>query len=167
MNKKVQDAFNYQLNRELYSAYLYLSMAAYLESVKLVGFAVWMVAQAGEERTHAMKLYRYLTANDGRVELAAVEEPPRTWDSPLEVFEHVYAHEQKVTGLIDKLVALVAEEDYQDADDMLQWFVDEQVEEEESASDVLKKLKRIGGDEDALAKLDSEMGKRGTTPPSS
>lgn len=165
LKEKVLNALNEQMNAELYSAYLYLSMEAYFESIDLEGFANWMRAQAQEELVHAMKFYDYISRRGGRIILSAIEEPPTEWDSPLAVFEHVYAHEQKVTGLINHLVDLSTSESDHATSNFLQWFVAEQVEEEESANGVLQRVKLAGESKSGLFMLDSELGKRVFTPP--
>ena len=167
IKQKVQGKLNYQLNRELYSSYLYLSMSAYFESVNLKGFANWMRVQAEEELMHALKFYDYIAEMGGRITLSSIEEPSSEWGSPLKVFQHVYEHEQKVTGLIHDLVSLAISEKDQATNSFLQWFVKEQVEEEESASEVVEKIKLAGDATDSLSKLDSELGQRVFTPPAS
>jgi len=165
IGKKVQSAMNDQLNAETYSAYLYWSMAAYFESVNLPGFANWMRIQAQEEMVHAAKFFDYVCQRHGRVLLKAIEGPPTEWKSPLAAFEAAFGHEQKVTALINKLVDLaIAEKDHA-ANSFLQWFVNEQVEEEASADEIVQKLKRIKGDEALLLMLDKEMAQRVFTPP--
>jgi ferritin len=165
INSKVQDALNYQLNREMYSAYMYLSMSAYFQSTNLKGFANWMHIQAQEEMVHAMKFYDFIAQRGGRVTLTDIEAPQKEWKSPLDAFENVYQHEQKVTGLIHDLVDLaIAEKDHA-TNNFLQWFVDEQVEEEESSSEVAEKLKLIGEGTGGLYMLDRELGQRIFTPP--
>lgn len=165
LNEKVSDAFNSQLNAELYSAYLYLSMEAYFESIDLSGFAKWMRAQAQEELMHAMKFYDYIVLRGGRVSLSSIDKPQFEWDSALVVFEHVFAHEQKVTGLINNLVDLSIKESDHASTNFLQWYVAEQVEEEETASGVLQRIKLAGDSKSGLFMLDSELGKRVFTPP--
>jgi ferritin len=165
LKENISKALNSQLNAELYSAYLYLSMEAYFESIDLTGFANWMRAQAQEELMHAMKFYEYIVRRGGRVILSAIEEPQIDWDSPLAVFEHVYKHEQKVTGLINDLVDLTASESDHASSNFLQWFVAEQVEEEESANGVLQRIKLTGDSKSGLFMLDSELGQRVFTPP--
>ena len=165
IGKKMQDALNEQINAEFYSAYLYLSMAAYFESTNLPGFATWMKVQTQEELTHTMKIYDYVNERGGRVTLKSIAQPPSEWESPLAVFEAAYKHEQKVTGLIKGLVNLAVEEQDDAAKTFLQWFVDEQVEEEESAETVVNKLKQAADASDGMNMLDNEMGQRGFTPP--
>jgi ferritin len=165
MNQKMEKAFNQQINAELYSAYLYLAMCAYFEAEGLAGFAGWMRAQTQEEMFHAMKMYDFVNGRGGRINLAAIDQPPGTWKSPLDVFEKVLAHEQKVTGLINDLVNLALAEKDHASNIFLQWYVTEQVEEEASATEVLQKLKRIGKDANGLFVLDRELGQRVFTPP--
>ena len=160
IGQKMQKALNQQVNAELYSAYLYLAMAAYFESQNLAGFANWMRAQTKEETTHAMKIYDFICEQSGRVTLKAIAEPPGQWLSPLSAFEAALKHEQKVTAMINDLVKLASGEKEQVAKDFLQWFVDEQVEEEESAGEVVGKLKAAGKTPDGLRLVDQELGKR-------
>lgn len=162
LSDKMQDALNSQLVAELYSAYLYLSMAAYFDAADLPGFAKWMRVQAQEEVSHGMKFYYYVNERGGRVVLGPIEGPPTTWDSPVAAFEHVLAHEQKVTALINDLVKLAAAEKDEETTDFLQWFVKEQEEEEESAEAVLQKVK--GASEEPAA-VDAELGAREFKPP--
>ena len=161
ISEKITKAFNSQLNAELYSAYLYLSMSASLASQNLPGFAAWMRVQTKEELEHAMKFYDHIIARGGKVQLTAIEPPPTTWDSPLAVAEHTCKHENKVTGLINDLVSLAKSEADTESVQFLQWFVDEQVEEEENVGGVLAKVKKAGDSADALQALDSELAKRG------
>ena len=167
ISKKMEDALNKQVNAELYSAYLYLSMAACFESMNLPGFANWMRVQTQEETTHAMKIYDYICERGGRVMLKAIEAPPANWKSPLAAFEAALKHEQKVTGLINNLVNLaVAGKDHA-TQIFLQWFVSEQVEEEKSADEIVQKLNLTKNMPGALYMLDKEMGQRVFTPPAS
>jgi ferritin len=160
LSKKLEDAINEQINKELYSAYLYLSMSTYCESESLAGFAGWMRAQAQEEVNHAMRLFDHMTARGGRVVLKAIEMPPPVWKSPLEMFEEVLQHERKVTGMIDRLYELaLSESDY--ATQMeLQWFITEQVEEEGSAGQIVDRLKRVGDQPMGLLMVDRQLGER-------
>ncbi len=166
LSKKMLKALNGQLNAELYSSYLYLSMAAYFESVGLAGFSSWMQAQAQEELFHAMKFYHYVSERGGRVVLAAIEAPPSEWDSALAVFEATCEHEQKVTGLINDLVNLAIKEKDHATNSFFQWFVTEQVEEEATASEVVNQLKLMGDAPGGLFMLDRELGTRVFTMPS-
>lgn len=165
ISKKIKEALNEQINAELYSAYLYLSMVAYFESVNLPGFAKWMRAQTQEEVMHAMKIYDYINERGGRVVLKAIAEPATKWKSPLAAFEAAYKHEQKVTGLINGLVDLAIKEKDHATNAFLQWFVTEQVEEEQSADEIVQKLKLIASAPGAVYMLDKELGQRVFTPP--
>ena len=160
ISDKMLKALNKQTNAELYSGYMYLSMSAYFESANLRGFANWMRVQAKEELSHGLKFYDYIVERGGRVKLLPIEQPPLEWSSPLEAFEEVYKHEVKVTGLIDNLVNIaVAEKDYA-TQNMLQWFVAEQVEEEGSADEIVQRIKLAGGDGKGLLLVDRELAQR-------
>jgi len=160
LKKKIEQAFNDQINAELASAYLYLSMSAYLESVNLGGMANWMRVQAQEETAHAMKFFAFVNERGGRVLLGPIEKPAETWDSPKAVFEAVYTHECKVTGMINKLVDLAQAESDHAANAFLQWFVNEQVEEEASADELAKKLEMVDRAPGGMFFLDRELGER-------
>ena len=164
IKKKMETAINKQINAELYSAYLYLSMSAYFQTLNLGGFANWMRIQAQEELTHAMKFYDYLIERGGRATMLIIEAPKTTWPAPLAAFEDVYKHEQKVTGLINDLMNLAATEKDHASVNMLHWFVDEQVEEESSADDIVQKLKLVGKGGSGLLMLDQQLGQRIFTP---
>lgn len=164
VSDKMVDALNKQVNAELYSAYLYLSMSAYFDSINLNGFANWMRVQAEEEYGHAMRFYNYISDRGGRVKLFAIDEPPSEWSSPLDAFEAVYNHEVKVTGLINELVDLALSEKDHLTYNMLQWFVSEQVEEESSADDIVQKLRMAGNDSSALLMMDKELSLRRPPP---
>jgi ferritin len=157
---KIQKALNDQVNAELYSAYLYLSMNAYFKSSGLDGFANWMSQQAHEETQHALKFYDFIHQRGGRVALTQIEAPPSQWDSPLAVFEATLQHEQKVTGLISELVDLAQAERDHATVIFLEWFVSEQVEEEESVGAVLDQLKLLGDDRSGLFMIDRELAQR-------
>lgn len=165
ISERMQEALNGQLNAELYSSYLYLSMAAYFLSLNMGGFANWMRVQAQEEDMHAMKFYNFINDRGGRVVLKPIEGPPTEWETPLAAFEAVLEHEQKVTGLINDLVELALAEHDHATNIFLQWFVTEQVEEEDSANDVIQQIKMIGEAEGGLFMLDRELGQRTFTPP--
>ena len=165
IKEKIREALNQQLNAELYSSYLYLSMAAYFESINLKGFANWMRVQTQEELVHAMKFYDFIIERGGKVVLSSIEGPRTEWPSPLAVFEHAYEHEQKVTGLINNLVDLSAAEQDHATSNFLQWFVAEQVEEEASADEVVQKIKLMGDASGGLFMLDRELAQRVFTPP--
>jgi ferritin len=160
ISKKMEKALNDQINAELYSAYLYLSMSAYFEAGNLPGFAKWMRIQWQEEVMHALKIYDYVNERGGRVTLKSIDGPPAKWKSPLDVFQATYKHEQVVTGRINDLVTqAVAEKDHA-TNAFLQWFVTEQVEEEKSADEIIQKLKRISDAPGGLYMLDKELGQR-------
>jgi ferritin len=165
MNEKMIDALNSQLNAELYSSYLYLSMGTYFESMDMSGFSNWMRVQAQEELSHAMKIHDFVIQRGDRVILTRIDSPPTEWESAVDAFEHVYAHEQKVTGLINQLVNLALSLGDHATNNFLQWFVAEQVEEEESSSGVLKKVKMANDSLSALLMLDNELAQRIFTPP--
>ncbi len=160
ISKKIEKAINEQINAEMYSAYLYLSMAAYFEDINLSGFANWMQVQAQEEMSHAMKFYRYINERGGRVTLKKIDAPPQEWKNAVEVMEQVYDHEQKVTSLINDLVNLANEQKDHATSNMLQWFVAEQVEEEANADELLQQLKLIGGKGQGILMLDRELKQR-------
>jgi ferritin len=159
-NKTMQDAMNNQVQAELYSSYIYLSMAAYFESSNLPGAANWMRLQAQEELAHAIKFFDHLNERGGRVTLMAIDAPPAEFESPLAVFKMAYEHEQKVTGMIHDLYKLALEQNDYPALSMLQWFVDEQVEEEQSALAVVEQLEMIGDNKMGLFMIDRELGQR-------
>ena len=160
MDPKMVDAINDQLNFELYSGYIYYSMATYLEDLELSGMRQWMIAQTQEEMFNAHKFFTYLAERGERVEMKGIEAPPTTWDSPLAVFEHALEHEKIVTGRIGKMVDLARELGDHATNSFLQWYIDEQVEEEASVGEVATKLKLIGDTGNALFMLDREMGAR-------
>jgi ferritin len=165
LSAKMEKALNGQLVAELYSAYLYLSMAAYFAAEDLSGFTNWMRVQVQEETAHGMKFFDYINERNGRVTLGPIEGPPTAWDSPRAAFEHVLAHEQKVTGLINELVTLAVGEKDHATHNFLQWFVAEQVEEESSANAVLKKIKLAGETGGGMLMVDNELATRVFTPP--
>jgi len=160
INKPMQDAMNEQVNKELFSAYLYLSMAAYFEDKNLSGFAHWMRMQADEEREHAMKFYDHILERGGKVTLKAIDAPKTEWNSNLEVVEEVAAHEAKVTESIYALYELALKEKDYPAQMMLQWFITEQVEEEKNAAEIVADLKLIEERGTAVLMLDKQLGKR-------
>ena len=159
----IQDAINRQINAELFSSYLYLSMAAYFESENLKGMAQWMRFQAQEELGHAMKFLDYVNERGGRVLLAAIDVPKTDWEGPADVFHDVYQHECHVTSLINELADLALKESDHATGTFLQWFITEQVEEESNAQDILGKMKLVGDNGVAIFMLDAELGQR--TPP--
>lgn len=160
IKENIEKAINDQIQMELAAAYTYLSMAAYFESRAFDGFAHWMKLQRAEEDEHAMRFYRYLHDRDGRVKLQALEEPTHEFSSPLDVFEKSLENEKKVTASIHALYELAqSEKDYATVS-MLKWFVDEQVEEERNALDMVDKLKLAGDHPGALLLVDREAGRR-------
>jgi len=165
ISKKMQDALNDQINAEMYSSYLYLSMAASFEDKNLVGFANWMKVQAQEEMAHAMKFYNHLAERGGRVVLDKIDKPPVDWKTPLKAFQESYAHEQIVTARIHKLVDLATKEKDHATSSMLQWFVDEQVEEEASADAIVQKLSLAKDAPGAIFMIDQELSARTFVPP--
>lgn len=165
LSKKMEEALNEQINAELYSAYLYLSMSAYFKSINLHGSANWMKVQAQEEMVHAMKIYDYVIERGDRVVLKAIAKPTTEWKSPLAAFQAAYKHEQHVTGLINDLVNLAVKEKDHATSVFLQWFVNEQVEEEASANEVVQKLKQVEKVPAGLFMIDRELGQRVFTSP--
>ena len=161
LSKSMQDAINEQIKNELYSAYLYLSMAAYSEANNLPGFAHWMRAQSQEEVEHAMKFFEFVNERGGRVVLHAIDQPPADFESPVKIFEETLNHERKVTAMIHSLYELALEEKDYPAQILLHWFIDEQVEEEANAAYILDTLKTIGVKGQALVMLDRELARRG------
>lgn len=160
MNKKVEQTINEQINAELWSAYLYLSMSSHLASEGLNGFANWMRVQWQEETSHAMKFFDYLIERGGKPELKPIKEVPTKWNGPLNVFEEVLKHEQHITGLINNLVDIAIEEKDHATRNMLQWFVDEQVEEEANAQEIIDTLRLIKGEGNGLFMIDRELKQR-------
>jgi len=167
MNPAVEKALNEQINAEFYSAYLYLSMSSWFDSIGLRGFATWERVQAMEERDHALKIFDYVLARGGRAIMQPIAAPPTEWMDPKDAFETQMAHEIKVTGLINNLVNLSMDEKDHATVNFLQWFVNEQVEEEENARTILEQLKMISQEKGAglLYMLDKELGTRVYTPP--
>jgi len=160
INKKIEKAINDQINAELYSSYLYLSMASDVEEKSLAGFGHWMKCQAQEELMHAMKMYDYIVERGGRVTMKAIAGPETKWKTPLAMVEQVYKHEQHVTALINAIMDLAIKEKDHATVNFLQWFVKEQVEEESSADEILQKLKLIGGKGDGLFMIDKDLATR-------
>jgi len=160
LSKIMQDALNEQIKHEFYSSYLYLAMSGYFETLNLPGFAHWMRAQSGEEYEHAMRLFDFVNDRDGSVELQALDQPPSEFQSPLDAFQQALEHERKISGLIHNLYALAVREKDYPAQVHLQWFVNEQVEEEKNATQIVEQLKLAGNDSAALLMLDSTLGTR-------
>ena len=160
ISPKMQDALNAQINAEFWSAYLYLSMGMHFEAEGRAGIANWFRIQFKEEQAHAEIFINYLNSRGGRVELKAIDAVPTSWASPLDAFEQTLAHEEKVTALINNLYALAEEEHDYATRGKLDWFVSEQVEEEETAKNLIYRLKLIGNDGLALYMLDQELATR-------
>ena len=165
LNERMNAALNEQVNAEMYSAYLYLSMQAYFQKLNLNGFVNWMNIQIQEEMAHARGLYDYIQERDGEIVLEAIKKPDLKWNSPLQVFEDVLKHEQYVTSLINELADIADETKDRAAALFLQWYIKEQVEEEASASSVLETLRMIKSDANALLLLDRELSQRVFNPP--
>ena len=157
ISEKMEKAFNDQINRELFSEYLYLSMQAYFERMNLTGFTNWTTVQVQEEHAHAMGMFNYLHERGGKVELMAIDKPQTDWNSPLDVFKNVLEHEQYVTSRINALMDVAEEEKDRAALSFLDWYLKEQVEEENSVGAVLAKLELIGDDRHALLLLDKDL----------
>ena len=159
-SKKMQEALNDQIHHEMESAYVYLSMAAYFAGENYPGFEHWMKMQFDEEMIHSFKFYDYIHSRGAKVSLQAIEEPQIEFDSPLAAFETSLAHEQKITADIHKLYALAMEENDFPSLSFLQWFIDEQVEEEEHVGGVVEDIKRVSASQEGLLMLDRELGLR-------
>lgn len=160
IGKAMQDAMNEQINKEFFSSYLYLSMAAYFEDKNLTGFGHWMRLQADEEHEHAMKFYNYMLDSGGKVQLKGIDSPPVEWTSNLEVAQQVAEHEAKVTASIHNLYEIALKEKDYAAQVMLQWFISEQVEEEKNAQELVAKLRMIEERGTAVLMLDHRLSKR-------
>ena len=158
--KKMEEAFGEQIKFELESAYIYLSMASYFDAEGFAGMGTWMRAQVQEEVTHAMRFYKHIVERGGHVRFHPLAMPPQDWKSPLAAFEAAYEHEKFITAKIDGLVKLAQAESDHGSSTMLQWFVDEQVEEEANSSKVAQDLKLVGNDGRGILMLDRELGTR-------
>ena len=160
LNPKIQDAFNKQINAELFSSYLYLSMAGYFESESFKGMAHWMRIQAAEENRHAMRIFDRINDRSGRVTLTEIEAPKTQWNSPLDAFQDAYKHELKISGMLNDLMNLAAVEKDGASHDFLEWFVREQVEEEAAAQLIVDQLKLVGDHGVGLYLIDQQLGQR-------
>jgi len=160
INEKIQNVINEQINKEFYSAYLYLSMSAYCDSINLPGFANWLNVQYQEEVSHALKFYNYLKERGGKVLLKNIDSPKTEWTSPVEVFKDTLEHEQYVTNSINNIYELCIQEKDFASLSFLQWFINEQVEEEATASLILEQVKRVEKSNDGLFMLDKELSLR-------
>ena len=165
LSPKMEKALNDQINAEMFSAYLYLAMVAYFQDKNLSGFANWMTVQNQEETFHAMKFFKYVSERGGRVTLGAIEKPQFEWESPLAAMEAAQKHEAYITGRINDLVNLAIEEKDHATASFLRWFVDEQVEEEDSVNEVVQKLRLLGGEGGGMFMMDRDMATRVFTPP--
>ncbi len=160
ISKKMQDTLNKQLNAELFSSYLYLSMAAHFESLSLKGFSQWMTMQSSEEYAHAMKFYQYINEVGAKVVLDTIEKPKNKWTAPKQAFEEALTHEKKITQMINDLADLAVTEKDHATNIFLNWFVTEQVEEVSSVEDIVNKFELIGDNKNGLFMLDRELGSR-------
>ena len=160
LSNTLQKAINEQIKNELYSSYLYLAMSAHFEAASFPGFAKWTRMQANEETEHAMKFFDFVNDRNGRVELLAIDAPPKEFGAPLEVFKMVLEHEQKVTGMIHRLYELALKENDYPAQVMLHWFINEQVEEEKNASLIVDQLQMVEDRMGTLINIDHHVGKR-------
>jgi len=160
LSESMVDALNEQINKEIYSAYLYMSMSAHSTYTGLEGFANWFMVQYQEEMTHAMKIYKYINDQGEKVKLMAVAQPPTDFDSPLDMFEKTLEHEEFVTKSINELVDLAIKENDHATTIFLQWFVTEQIEEESNDNEIIAKLKLVGGEGNGLFMLDKELAQR-------
>lgn len=161
LSKKIEEGFNKQINAELYAAYLYFAIGAWFEAQNLDGFAHWMKAQAFEELSHAMRFYIHILDRGGTVKLDAIAKPEGTWKTPVEAFAAAYEHEVKVSKMIDGLVELAqAEKDNAALRGILDWFVNEQIEEEEQTMTAVDKLKMLGDNKQGIYILNQEFGTR-------
>jgi len=165
LSEKMTDALNNQLNKEIYSAYLYMSMSAYSSYSGLKGFANWFMVQYQEEMTHAMKIYDYIDSQGQQVKLVAINQPPTEFESSLDMFEKTLKHEQFVTKSINDLVDLAILEKDHATNIFLQWFVTEQIEEEGNDNEIISRLKLAGEDGNGLLMIDKELLVRVYTPP--
>ena len=164
LSERLNNAFNQQIKNELNSAYIYYGMAAYFENQSLPGFAHWMQLQAQEELSHAAKFFNFVFERDGEVELFSLDKPAVAYDSPLEAFKAAYAHEQYISGTINHLYKLAQEEGDYASRPLLHWFIEEQVEEEASAKEIVDQLEMIQDSKMGLYMLDKQMATRTFTP---
>lgn len=160
ISKKIEAALNAQINAEMWSAYLYLSMSAWCAEAGRPGMASWYEVQFREEQDHARILFNYILSRGGRVELKAIASVPTEWKSELDVMEATLRHEESVTAMINKLVALTNEENDYATQSRLKWFIDEQVEEEENARTIIDHLKLVADNNYGLFMLDKDLGSR-------
>jgi len=160
LNEKMEEALNEQINREMYSSYLYLAMSAYSSSIGLPGFAHWFKVQVEEENIHAMKLFEYINNQGGRVKLKEIKEPPMEFGTPMKMFQQTLKHEQFITRSINELVDLAHDEKDETTASFLRWYVEEQVEEEENDNEIIAKIKSFEENKNTLTEIDAELAKR-------
>ncbi|MEA1993731.1 MAG: ferritin [Euryarchaeota archaeon] len=160
LSEKMVEALNKQINKEIYSAYLYMSMSAYSEYTGLNGFANWFMVQYREEMEHAMKIYDYLNDQGKQVKLMSVEQPPTEFESAMDMFEKTLEHEKFITKSINDLVDLAIKENDHATQIFLQWFVTEQIEEEGNDNEIIAKLKLAGTKGNGLFMMDKELAER-------
>ena len=161
LQPEMEKVLNTQLNAELYASHLYLSMSAYFESINLRGFAHWMRLQAKEENEHALKFFDFINDRDGRVTIYSLDEPPSEFDSSLGAMKASLEHERMVTGMIENLYRTAQQNSDYAAHVFLEWFVEEQVEEEKAAQDIIDDLTLVGDDKAGLLILDGRLAERG------
>lgn len=161
LSETVQQALNQQITYEYAAAHTYMAMSAYFESLNLTGFAHWFRMQSDEEREHAERIFDYVSDRGGRVTLGGLPEPQSEYASPLDAVEHALAHERKVTAAIHSIYTLAGQEHDYATQSMLTWFIDEQVEEEKTADEIIQRLKLVGGDGTGLLLIDRELASRG------
>lgn len=164
LSKTLEDALNEQVNKEYYSAFLYLSMASHFETINMLGMASWMRMQYEEEVMHAMKIFDMVIDMEGKAVLKKIDGPPSEFDSVISVFEQTLEHERNVTKMINGIYALAQKENNYAVQSALQWFIDEQVEEEKSVLEIVNQLKMIGDETTPLLMLDSKLGSRTDSP---
>ncbi len=164
LSKEMTEAFNEQINAEMFSAYLYLSMGSWFEDQNLMGFANWFRCQYLEENMHAMKMYNFVNERGGRVILKPIKGPGTEWKSYTEVFQQVAEHEALITSLIGNLVGSARSINDFASESFLMWYVDEQVEEEATADEMLSRLKLVGTDPNGLLNMDMELKSRVPSP---
>lgn len=160
LSNKMEMEYNKQINREMYSAYLYLSMSAYCASIGFMGFSNWMKVQAEEEMFHAMKMYDYVIERGGEISLEIIDKPDAKWDNLLAVFQAVYKHEQFVTSCINNLMGFAMDEKDFASVSFLSWYVNEQIEEEASADELCKKIEYAFDDKNAMLLLNDQAATR-------
>jgi len=160
MNKSIVETLNRNINLEFYSGYLYLSLAAYCESINLSGFAHWLQIQSREENEHAMRLFHFVNDREERVMLLPIDQPPVEFQSVLDVMQHALDHERQVTEMIHRAYALAIKEEDYPTQVHLQWFITEQVEDEKKVYEIIEQLKMIGNQDDALLLLDRQLAER-------